>query len=372
MKSVKEYGAIGNGIADETKAFLAALNSEEPEISIPEGEYLIFDTLYIPSNKTIIADKNALIKCADECFQKETSFLLCNKDKENGNQNITIRGGIWDGNNINNMCTTYCTGAQTGVLLDFINVDGLEISDVVLQNSERFHIRINQVTHFTFTNIYFNDTQLRPCNDGINMGGFCEFGTIKGIRARCGATNDDLIAMNADDTPLYCMNRGRKIGFIRNITIEDVYAENVYTAVRMLSVTSEISNITIKNLHCGIREYGLNLDASRYCEDPFFNDADYPDGVGNMHDIYLEDITLYKTEKSSRPICTFETNVENFVIKNMKFIDNQFHALGKPSFVFAHMRKSNMELNGEAITIPAQQPKEIFENQIKLMKINAK
>ncbi|MBE7039060.1 MAG: hypothetical protein E7404_09195 [Ruminococcaceae bacterium] len=331
MKSVKEYGAVGNGVSDETKAFREAFESSEKFIYIPKGNYLIFDTLYVPSDKTIIADSAAFIKCADGCFKKEYSYLIRNKDIENGDKNITIIGGIWDGNNINNMCKTYKDGIQSGILFEFMNVDGLKISDVVLQNSERFHLRINRVSHFEFTNIHFNDTNLRPCNDGINMGGFCEFGKIKGVTAIKGATNDDLIALNADDNES-CMTRDKQWGYIRNIEIEDVYAEDVYTAVRILSVESEISNISIKNLHCGIREYGFNLDAGRYCMDPFFDDADYPKGVGNLHDIYLENITLYKTIKSGRPICTFEQNARNFEIKNFRFIDNQFHELGKPAF----------------------------------------
>ena len=54
--------------------------------------------------------------------------------------------------------------------------------------------------------------------------------------------------------------------------------------------------------------------------DPFFNDEDYPKGVGNIHDIYLENITLYKTVKSGRPIFIFEENVKDFEIKNFRFI----------------------------------------------------
>lgn len=369
MVSVKEHGAIGNGINDETKAFRSAFEGEEKFVYIPKGEYIICDTLYVPSDKTIIADSAALIKCADGCFKKESSFLIRNKDVENGNKNITIIGGIWDGNNINNMCKTYKDGNQTGVLFEFMKVDGLVISDVVLQNSERFHIRINKVSHFEFTNIYFNDTYLRPCNDGINMGGFCEFGKIKGVSARKGATNDDLIALNADDNES-CMTRDKEWGYIRNIEIEDVYAEDVYTAVRILSVESEISNIRIKNLHCGIREYGFNMDAGRYCMDPFFNDEDYPKGVGNIHDIYLENITLYKTVKSGRPIFIFEENVKDFEIKNFRFIDNQFHELGKPAFVFNHMCNTDLEVDGELLKIESKNPYELFGTDFEEIKIN--
>lgn len=370
MKSVKEYGAVGNGIVDETAAFLKAFGSEEKYIYIPKGDYIVSDTLYITSDKTIIADSAAFIKCADGCFKKESSFLIRNEDVINGNKNITIIGGIWDGNNINNMCRTYKDGDQTGILFEFMNVENLKISDVVLQNSERFHLRINRVSHFEFTNIYFNDTNLRPCNDGINIGGFCEFGKIKGVGARKGATNDDLIAFNADDNES-CMTRGKEWGFIRNIEVEDVYAEDVYTAVRIVSVESEVSNISIKNLHCGIREYGLNLDAGRYCMDPIFDDEKYPKGVGNLHNIHFENITLYKTIKSDRPICVFEQNARNFVFKKFRFIDNQFHELGKPAFVFNNMCETALEVDGEVHRISLRKPYELYGTDFESITINS-
>ena len=56
----KEYGAKGDGITDDTDAFLLALNDLQDAgggvLYLPEGRYIIDDVLYIPQNVTLIGD----------------------------------------------------------------------------------------------------------------------------------------------------------------------------------------------------------------------------------------------------------------------------------------------------------------------------
>jgi hypothetical protein len=50
--SVKDFGAIGNGIADDTAAIQAALNSGARTIFMPDGTYKVSSTIYIPGSAT--------------------------------------------------------------------------------------------------------------------------------------------------------------------------------------------------------------------------------------------------------------------------------------------------------------------------------
>lgn len=54
--SVKAYGAVGNGVADDSTAIQAALNSGAKSIYAPAGTYLISTTLTIPSNVHFFGD----------------------------------------------------------------------------------------------------------------------------------------------------------------------------------------------------------------------------------------------------------------------------------------------------------------------------
>ena len=53
--SVKDFGAVGNGVADDTAAIQAALNYNSTGISIyfPHGKYRITSTIVVPTNKSL-------------------------------------------------------------------------------------------------------------------------------------------------------------------------------------------------------------------------------------------------------------------------------------------------------------------------------
>lgn len=58
--SVKDYGAVGNGIVDDTKAVQAAIDANK-NIFFPKGEYLISTTLVVPASRSLYGD-NGVIK----------------------------------------------------------------------------------------------------------------------------------------------------------------------------------------------------------------------------------------------------------------------------------------------------------------------
>ena len=52
--SVYEFGAVGDGVHDDTDSFVAALNSEHNIIVVPSGVYKITKSVNIPENKTLM------------------------------------------------------------------------------------------------------------------------------------------------------------------------------------------------------------------------------------------------------------------------------------------------------------------------------
>ena len=99
MLSIKSYGAKGDGTADDFAAIQSALDSGEKEIYIPMGIYCVSGTLLVHSDTHIVADNGGKIVMKSKERRKRNEFLLSNADVVNGNKNISIAGGIWDGNN---------------------------------------------------------------------------------------------------------------------------------------------------------------------------------------------------------------------------------------------------------------------------------
>ena len=89
-------GAYGDGIHDDTSVIQKLLD-ECGHIYIPDGKYKITRPLIVHDNTHIHASKFAHFWLADhaQCSLLDNDGLY----KRCTNYNITLEGGIWDGNN---------------------------------------------------------------------------------------------------------------------------------------------------------------------------------------------------------------------------------------------------------------------------------
>ena len=343
--SVVEFGAWGDGAHDDYTAFQAALDAGADTIIIPQGIYLISQTLKIGSNTTIIADRGAKMIMKSISRRKRNDFLLSNKDVVNGNQNITITGGIWDGNNTspeNAKADIFDKEGYSGTMLNFVNVDHLELRDMVLANSTAYYVRMCRVHHFMIDHIDFICDNFSKNQDGLHFCGDVKHGHVSNVRALSyGQTNDDLIALNADDSIERVENLDLCRDTIEDITFENIFAENCHTIIRILSVTAEIKNIRFKNIFGGFRCHAINADAARHCRTPLFQENDYPNGVGRISDIHIENFTCYPvlslpegfggSKTKPRPALRLESHMDRFTISNFNYVGENNSMLGYPA-----------------------------------------
>lgn len=119
--NVKNYGAKGDGITDDTTALNQAFKAgKNKTIYIPAGIYLVSETIFVPSNCTIIGDGNSSLLLAISGFPIGDDLLkiYCESDivissiaiSGNSEHNTKALGyndidgihlfDIWEGNNI--------------------------------------------------------------------------------------------------------------------------------------------------------------------------------------------------------------------------------------------------------------------------------
>lgn len=330
--SVKDFGAVGDGRTDDHAAFTAALESGAREIVIPFGEYRISRTLYVRSNTTVIADRCARIVMGRDERAKRGDFLLSSVE---GSENIAVIGGIYDGRNsdpFNAKPDLFDKEGYSGAVLNFVGVKNLTLKDITVSNSTTYYIRMSRVEDFVIENIDFVSDEFGHNQDGLHFGGGVRRGRVKNVRAlSAGQTNDDMIALNADDSVERVENFDLSRDDIEDITFENIYAENCYTVIRMLSVNAKIRNIKFKNIYAGYRHYAINGDGARYCKTPLFKEEDHPLGVGLCENVEIENFVCYPVNKKApHPRCTepepyhalrLEVNFSNFVIKGFKKIE---------------------------------------------------
>ncbi|RXZ01670.1 right-handed parallel beta-helix repeat-containing protein [Fictibacillus sp. S7] len=103
MINVKDYGAKGDNLHDDTEAIqktfnMAKSNKGRIKITIPKGTYKLTKTLRIYKNTHLSLQNGATL------MRHHNATILVNGDpgkmyhKYNGNGQITIDGGIWDAN----------------------------------------------------------------------------------------------------------------------------------------------------------------------------------------------------------------------------------------------------------------------------------
>jgi len=352
MKNILEYGLTPDGKTDFSDCIEAALK-EYGHVFLPEGEYIITRPVVMLSNTKITADKNAHIKAADNSLIYPACYgMVINENYILGNENIEIDGGIWDGNNPNNVRPSWSTGPCTGIMFNFMGVNGLTLKNIVSKNSESYHFRLGRVTNFLIENIEMSDELLTFSQDGIHVGGGSHHGVIRNIFAHPGNPNDDLIAFNADDVNQYIMNSGMIDLPISDMLVENVTAENCFGAIRILSIVNSVENITFRNFTAGIREFAINCDAGRTCKHPIFENEEYPDGVGVMKNITFENFNVWRSEKIQKyPLCAMEQNGEN--VRFINFTRNRDKDVSPelPFIRFDYLKESTIHVDGKTYNL---------------------
>lgn len=257
----EELGLIGNGIADDTAAVQALLD-KTGEVYIPGGCYKITRPLIIHDNTHLRLADNAILRLADHvnCSILDNDGLYTRKT----NRNITIEGGIWDGNhdnqerewipNENLPCDydKYISNSLIVLMVRLVHTEHLTVKNLTFKDPTSYAIHIADAKYFNVENITLDYDLTKPNMDGVHIQGPARFGTIRNIM---GDANDDHVALCANGTTRSEVTRGD----IQDVVIDGVYCENGYTGVRLLSWGDAIRDVKVTNVHGAFRFYAVSF-----------------------------------------------------------------------------------------------------------------
>ena len=276
-------GIVGDGKNDDAPGLQALLDRKTASVYLPPPPvcYLIGSTLRIHSGQSLILDRHTVVRLADQANRE----MLTNSDHENGNRGITVSGGIWDGNNANQTRMDIYAKKWTpenyiGVAVQFCNVEDLTIRSLTLKDPESFGMQLGKIRQFTIDDITYDHNMLRKNMDGVHLNGLCSQGHISNLK---GTTNDDLVALNADDAGGCEMTRGP----ISDIVVDSIFCEDGWTAVRLLSHGSPIRRIKLANI----------FGTYRYNVVSFTNHRVHPGEQSTFEDISIDGVFCSKSLK---------------------------------------------------------------------------
>ena len=279
-------GIVGDGEQDDTAAIQALLDSRRSLVYLPAPpkHYLISKPLRIHSNQTFQLDRFTVIRLKDgsDCV------MITNDDHERGNENIALIGGVWDMHNEGQSLAeyqktriwkgTYDPARYLGVLMRFNRVRRLTLRGLTLKDPVTFSTQLGNLDEFTIEDIAFDHNLKRTNMDGIHVHGNSRHGRITNLK---GATNDDLVALNADDGGIFEMSRGA----IEDVAVDGVWAKDGYTAVRLLSAGSPVRRIRLANI----------FGTYRYNAVSFTNHKVHPGTASTFEDISIRGLCCGKS-----------------------------------------------------------------------------
>lgn len=269
-----DFGAKADGTTNDTAILQSYLNSGQGIYIFPKGNYSIsgidvnpYSQLYFEEGAVLVLRNNS-----DRPVIQNKNFTgTTNTDK-----NIEIYGIEIEGNEANQIkfgVTAPYTGEPTSGMR-FFGVENLKIIGAKINKTRTYGIWISRVKNVIARDIEFNQSILvRDNQDGIHFNGLSYNLDISNIR---GVTNDDMIALNANDVA-----QGSNVSFgeIKNATIKDVIFDNNLNGIRLLSAGNLMDQIYINNLSGNVRDNVVAISS-------------YNLGVANFGSIYIDGVNV--------------------------------------------------------------------------------
>jgi len=250
--------------------------------------------------------------------------------------NISITGGIWNGNGYREglskqMHSSSTYGFVTGIRM--YGVKNIQLKDINLINTRTyaclFHTNENVVVENM--NIYQGET-VYVNQDGLDFDGYQNNIKVNGLRAKCG---DDAITLNTSllkngvDPGDYTVYFG-KSGSATNVDFQNLYFDNSQMGIRLLSGNKLIDNVSIRNVEGICQAYWLVID--NYLQNPAgLEDA----GPGNVGKVLIENINVTNLSGTAYggnfAKASLNCNAERITLRN--YMRNDFSVNNNPSFM---------------------------------------
>ena len=291
-----------------SEAFDAAIREHE-RVAIPEGEYFVNKTIVIPSNRVILAAKDAHVKKIPEM----NTLLVRNEHVIDGShfpipkgledRNISIIGGVWEDTNENDIGQHGLYDSEDSMpginsCFFFNNLSGLNISNVKFIRAGGFGIQVGNLTDAVIENIEF----VKTLADGVHINGNTKNIIVRNIK---GTVADDIVAFNMYDW----QHSSVCFGPIENALCENItlYPEAKYKAIRVLpgiyyyddnnTVNCDINDVIIRNVR-GVNTFKFYLQTPPYS----IGTARERGESGRGNNILIENVKI----KLDAPIDAFE------------------------------------------------------------------
>jgi len=166
--SVKDFGAVGDGVTDDSAAVQAAMDSGAKKIVFPYGEYLLNSTIYITASETTLIGYSATISTPADI----TAFLIgYNGTSFDKTDNVIIEGFIFEGGDTSTSTPSSAISIYPPTTNPYVEGGGCSNIkvDKIKASGYTFGVSGTAADNVTVTNSNFGGMIYHP---GLGAGGY--------------------------------------------------------------------------------------------------------------------------------------------------------------------------------------------------------
>ena len=249
--NVETFGAVGDGVTDDTAAIQAALNFASESggglVQFTPGKTYAISTFIVAYDYTTIYAYGATIKSIGNTgilrnFRSDESF-----SEYGGHSHIQVLGGVWDGNAFNG--TTGSVTSMTNIM-SFVHCTDITVRDATLQNVSSAHaLEFNSTDGGRVLNCNFFGFQDNSADGSRGFAEAVQIDIAKSGSASIGAF-DDTPSRNILVDGCVFSNSARCGYFGRAVGSHTLSAGKAYYGIQV------VNNRVDGTLQEGIRGYG--------------------------------------------------------------------------------------------------------------------
>lgn len=209
--SVEDFGAVGDGITDDTEAFEdaweEACSSVFATLFVPEGKMYLLKSINFSGpcqHPLVMQISGTLVAPKDPNVWIEANYWLLFYDVNNlivgGGGRIDGRGQKWWAESCKINKTNPCRPAPTAVIFDSIN--NLWVTNLSIQNSPKFHLTFEKCVGVEANYLKVSAPKYSPNTDGIHISA----STYVMVTDSIIGTGDDCVSIISDSFNVMIQN----------------------------------------------------------------------------------------------------------------------------------------------------------------------
>ncbi|GMY26249.1 probable polygalacturonase At1g80170 [Fagus crenata] len=340
LVNVDSFGAVGDGVSDDTQAFVKAWNiacsTPKSVFLVPQGRrYLVNATRFKgPCSDKLVIQIDGMIIAPDEPKNWDPKlprtwldFSKLNRVIFQGNGVIDGSGSKWWAASCKKNKSNPCKGAPTALTID--TSSAIRVKGITIQNSQQMNFVISKCDSVRVSGVQVSSPGDSPNTDGIHI---TESTNVALENCKIGTGDDCISIVNASSTikmkTIYCgpghgisigsLGKDNSTGIVSKVVLDTAFLKNTTNGLRIKTYqggSGYVRGVRFQNVRMEDVANPIIIDQF-YCDSPSI--CQNQTSAVNISQIVYKDVSgTTKSEKAMKFACSDTVPCSNIILSNV-------------------------------------------------------